>query len=110
MNVSLNWLNGHLDLSNHSIQELDDLLTFAGVEVEGIQQQGLSTELVVVAQIKEAVQHPVADRLKICQVDAGEGASMLMNAAKWVSSTDGDKRMDALASAMGQCFLQVLDL
>ncbi len=74
MNVSLNWLNGHLDLSNHSIQELDDLLTFAGVEVEGIQQQGLSTELVVVAQIKEAVQHPDADRLKICQVDAGEGA------------------------------------
>jgi phenylalanyl-tRNA synthetase beta chain len=52
MNVSLNWLNEHLDLSNHSIQELDDLLTFAGVEVEGIQQQGLSTELVVVAQIK----------------------------------------------------------
>lgn len=74
MNVSLNWLNDHLDLSNHSIQELDDLLTFAGVEVEGIQQQGLSTELVVVAQIKEAVQHPDADRLKVCQVDAGEGS------------------------------------
>lgn len=73
MNVSLNWLNDHLDLSNHSIRELDDLLTFAGVEVEGIQQQGLSTELVVVAQIIEAVQHPDADRLKVCQVDAGEG-------------------------------------
>ena len=74
MNVSLNWLNDHLDLSNHTIQELDDLLTFAGVEVEGIEQLGLSTELVVVAQIKEAVQHPDADRLKVCQVDAGEGA------------------------------------
>ncbi len=74
MNVSLNWLNEHLDLSNHSIQELDDLLTFAGVEVEGIQQQGLSTELVVVAQIKEAYQHPDADKLKVCKVDAGEGA------------------------------------
>ncbi len=73
MNVSLNWLNDHLDLSNHSIQELDDLLTFAGVEVEGIHQQGLSTELVVVAQIKEVAQHPDADRLKVCQVDAGEG-------------------------------------
>lgn len=73
MNVSLNWLNDHLDLSNHSIQEIDDLLTFAGVEVEGIRQLGLSTELVVVAQIKEAVQHPDADRLKVCQVDAGEG-------------------------------------
>lgn len=74
MNVSLNWLQTHLDLSKHSIQELDDLLTFAGVEVEGIEQRGLSTELVVVAQIKEATQHPDADRLKVCQVDAGEGA------------------------------------
>lgn len=74
MNVSLNWLNDHLDLSKHSIQELDDLLTFAGVEVEGIEQRGLATELVVVAQIKEAVQHPDADRLKVCQVDAGEGS------------------------------------
>jgi phenylalanyl-tRNA synthetase beta chain len=74
MNVSFNWLNDHLDLSDHSIQQLDDLLTFAGVEVEGIEQKGLSTKLVVVAQVKEAVQHPNADRLKVCQVDAGEGS------------------------------------
>ncbi|WP_018970447.1 phenylalanine--tRNA ligase subunit beta [Rubritalea marina] len=74
MNVSFNWLNDHLDLSDHSIAQLDDLLTFAGVEVEGVEQQGLSTELVVVAQIKDAVQHPNADRLKVCQVDAGEGS------------------------------------
>lgn len=73
MNVSFNWLNDNLDLSDHSIEQLDDLLTFAGVEVEGIEQKGLSTKLVVVAQIKEAVQHPNADRLKVCQVDAGEG-------------------------------------
>jgi len=74
MNVSLNWLNDHLDLSKHSLHKMDDLLTFAGVEVEGISQQGLQTELVVVAKIMEAVQHPDADRLKVCQVDAGEGA------------------------------------
>jgi len=73
MNVSLNWLQDHLDLSAYSIEQLDDLLTFAGVEVEGIEQRGLSSELVVVAEIKEAVQHPDADRLKVCQVDAGEG-------------------------------------
>lgn len=74
MNVSLNWLQDHLDLSAYSIDQLDDLLTFAGVEVEGIEQRGLSSELVVVAEIKEAVQHPDADRLKVCQVDAGEGS------------------------------------
>jgi phenylalanyl-tRNA synthetase beta chain len=74
MNISLNWLATHLDLSGKSIQEIDDLFTFAGVEVEGIVSKGISSEKIVVAQIKEAVQHPNADRLKVTQVDCGEGA------------------------------------
>ncbi len=73
MNVSLNWLATHLDLSGKSIKEIDDLFTFAGVEVEGIISKGVTSEKIVVAQIKEAVQHPNADRLKVTQVDAGEG-------------------------------------
>lgn len=73
MNISLNWLSSHLDLSGKSIKEIDDLFTFAGVEVEGIETKGISSEKIVVAQIKEAVQHPNADKLKVTQVDAGEG-------------------------------------
>ncbi|MCB1130523.1 MAG: phenylalanine--tRNA ligase subunit beta, partial [Verrucomicrobiae bacterium] len=73
MNVSLNWLSTHLDLGGKSIKEIDDLLTFAGVEVEGIETKGIVSEKIVVAQIKEAVQHPNADKLKVTQVDAGEG-------------------------------------
>jgi len=72
MNVSLNWLNDHLDLSDYSLQQIDDLLTFAGVEVEGIQKQGVPSDKVVVAKIVSAEQHPNADRLKVCMVDAGE--------------------------------------
>jgi len=74
MNISLNWLASHLDLSGKSIQEIDDLFTFAGVEVEGIISKGITSEKIIVAQIKEAVQHPNADRLKVTQVDCGEGA------------------------------------
>jgi len=74
MNVSLNWLATHLDLSGKSIKEIDDLLTFAGVEVEGIVSKGISSNKIVVARIMEAVQHPNADRLKVTQVDCGEGA------------------------------------
>ncbi len=74
MNISLNWLATHLDLSGKSIKEIDDLFTFAGVEVEGIVSKGIASEKIVVAQIKEAVQHPNADRLKVTQVDCGEGA------------------------------------
>lgn len=73
MNISLNWLASHLDLSGKSIKEIDDLFTFAGVEVEGIVSKGIASEKIVVAQIMEAVQHPNADRLKVTQVDAGEG-------------------------------------
>jgi phenylalanyl-tRNA synthetase beta chain len=73
MNISLNWLATHLDLSGKSIKEIDDLFTFAGVEVEGIVSKGIASEKIVVAEIKEAVQHPNADRLKVTQVDVGEG-------------------------------------
>ena len=73
MNVSLNWLKDHLDLDHMSIQDMDDLLTFAGVEVEGISQKGVPTDKVVVAQVKSAEKHPDADKLKVCMVDAGEG-------------------------------------
>ena len=73
MNISLNWLGTHLDLSGKSIKEIDDLFTFAGVEVEGIVTKGITSEKIVVARIMEAVQHPNADRLKVTQVDAGEG-------------------------------------
>jgi len=73
MNISLNWLSTHLDFGGKSIQEIDDLFTFAGVEVEGIVSKGITSDRIVVAQIMEAVQHPNADKLKVTQVDAGEG-------------------------------------
>ena len=72
MNISLNWLATHLALSGKSIKEIDDLFTFAGVEVEGIVSKGITSDRIVVAQIMEAVQHPNADRLKVTQVNCGE--------------------------------------
>lgn len=72
MNTSLNWLSTHLDLGGKSTEELDNLLTFAGVEVEGIESKGVNSDKIVVAEIKEAQQHPNADRLKVTQVDCGE--------------------------------------
>jgi phenylalanyl-tRNA synthetase beta chain len=74
MHISLNWLATHLDLAGKPIKEIDDLLTFAGVEVEGIIIEGITSDKIVVAQVMEAVQHPHADRLKVTHVDAGEGS------------------------------------
>ena len=73
MKVSLNWLRELVELPS-SVEALVDLLTLAGVEVEGIETRGVSIAEVVVAEIRESVQHPNADRLSVCQVDDGSGA------------------------------------
>lgn len=73
MKISLNWLREHLDWTGKSVEELEQLLTFAGVEIEAVIAQGVQSDRVVVAQVMEAEQHPNADRLKVTKVDAGEG-------------------------------------
>ena len=45
MNVSLNWLSSYIDLEGLGTQEMADMLTFAGIEVEGIQERGVTTDL-----------------------------------------------------------------
>ncbi len=98
MNISLNWLATHLDLSGRSIPEIDALFTFAGVEVEGIISKGVTSEKIVVAQIMEAIQHPNADRLKVTQVDCGE-ATLRQIVCGAQNYTVGDKVPCALPGA-----------
>jgi len=74
MKVSLNWLRELVELPP-SVPQLVDLLTLAGVEVEGVEKTGVDIPNVVVAQIRESVQHPNADRLSVCQVDDGSGTA-----------------------------------
>ncbi|MEO5687900.1 MAG: phenylalanine--tRNA ligase subunit beta [Burkholderiaceae bacterium] len=50
---------------------LADLLTMAGLEVEEMHPVAPPFSGVVVGEIVEAVQHPNADKLRVCKVDAG---------------------------------------
>src|SRR3954468_24637672 len=72
MKFSVNWLREFVALPTN-IDELANLLTMAGIEIEGIEKRGADFANVVVAQIKTSVQHPNADRLSVCQVDDGSG-------------------------------------
>ncbi len=74
MNISLNWLASSIDLEGLETREMADMLTFAGIEVEGISERGVSTDLVVVAQVMEKTPVEGSDHLNVCMVDAGEGA------------------------------------
>ncbi|MBC7435770.1 MAG: phenylalanine--tRNA ligase subunit beta [Bdellovibrionales bacterium] len=56
-----------------STAELAATLTMAGLEVEELKPVAPPFTKIVVGKIVEAVQHPNADRLRICQVDAGQG-------------------------------------
>jgi phenylalanyl-tRNA synthetase beta chain len=54
-----------------STQELADLLTMSGMEVEELRPVAPPFERIVVGEIVEAVQHPQADKLRVCKVNAG---------------------------------------
>ncbi|HQS00222.1 MULTISPECIES: phenylalanine--tRNA ligase subunit beta [unclassified Polaromonas] len=56
-----------------STEQLAETLTMAGLEVEDLQPVAPPFSKIVVGEIREAVQHPDADRLRVCQVDVGQG-------------------------------------
>lgn len=70
MIVTYNWLKEFVDF-DLSPEELADLLTMIGLEVEGISSIGGGMDEVVVALVEEKQQHPNADKLSLCQVNNG---------------------------------------
>ena len=73
MKFSENWLRQHVPITA-TRDELAATLTAIGLEVEELTPLGESLDGVVVARIVSTEKHPEADRLQVCQVDAGQGA------------------------------------
>jgi phenylalanyl-tRNA synthetase beta chain len=71
MKVPLSWLKEYVDLGGLTARELSDLLTFSGVEVEGIATMGADYTGFVVGEVRACEPHPNADRLRLCQVFDG---------------------------------------
>src|ERR1700761_3588082 len=72
MKFTLSWLKDHLD-TTASASEVEDAMTMAGLEVEHVTDPAAKLKAFTVAKIVEAVQHPNADRLRVCQVDTVDG-------------------------------------
>jgi phenylalanyl-tRNA synthetase beta chain len=70
MKFSENWLRQHVPVAA-TRAELAATLTAIGLEVEEVVPLGEGLDGVVVARIVSAERHPQADRLQVCQVDAG---------------------------------------
>ncbi|MGA0033311.1 MAG: phenylalanine--tRNA ligase subunit beta, partial [Burkholderiales bacterium] len=72
MKLSEHWLRELVDPAL-TTTELADLLTFGGIEVEAVEPAAPAFDKVVVAEILSVEKHPQADRLNVCQVNAGSG-------------------------------------
>lgn len=72
MKFTLSWLKDHLE-TNATVQQVVDAMTMAGLEVEHVDDPASKLAAFSVAKIVEAVQHPNADRLRVCQVDTRDG-------------------------------------
>lgn len=75
MKFSENWLRTYVNPALDS-EALGHALTMAGLEVEALEPAAPPFDKVVVAQVISLAKHPDADRLNVCQVDAGQGAPL----------------------------------
>ena len=73
MNISYRWLQDLVPGLNASPQRIADRLAMLGAPVDEIVDIGAPLKDVVIARVVEARQHPNADRLRLCTVDAGTG-------------------------------------
>ncbi len=71
MKVSLNWLQDYVNVHlEPSI--IAEKLTMAGLEVEAVEPRYDYLDNIVVARVIKVKKHPNADKLSVCQVDAGQ--------------------------------------
>ncbi|MBU3628490.1 phenylalanine--tRNA ligase subunit beta [Polynucleobacter sp. AP-Reno-20A-A9] len=75
MQFSESWLRQYVNPSLDS-DALGHAMTMAGLEVEERHSVAPAFTKIVIAQILSAEQHPDADRLRVCKVDAGTGQEL----------------------------------
>lgn len=72
MKFTIDWLKDHLD-TTASNDEIIETLTMVGLEVEEVEDQAKVLNDFVVCEVISAVQHPNADKLRVCMVNTGSG-------------------------------------
>lgn len=72
MKFTLSWLRDHLD-TDATLDALAAALTDLGHEVEGVEDPAARLGAFRIARVIEAVQHPNADRLRVCRVETWPG-------------------------------------
>jgi len=71
MKLSLNWLKDFVDISNLTIEQIEEQMVSCGFEVESIETLGSGTNLIV-GEVLECENHPDSDHLHITKVNIGK--------------------------------------
>jgi phenylalanyl-tRNA synthetase beta chain len=86
MKVPNSWLRAYCD-PGVSVEELADEIAMHSIEVERISHVGApSPDAFVVGKVISVEQHPDADKLSVCEVDAGEGVRTIVCGAPNVAA------------------------
>ena len=72
MKVPISWLREYIDIDDLSVQDLADRMTFAGIEIEGIETIGGVPEKLVVGEVRACESIPESDHLHKCRVFDGK--------------------------------------
>src|SRR5204863_10153134 len=86
MRVPYAWLREYCD-PGLPVAEVAELLSLKAVEVERVSEAGVTDPAgFVVGRVLGAEQHPNADRLRVCTVDAGDGERTIVCGAPNVAA------------------------
>ncbi len=69
MKFTLSWLKEHLE-TEATAEEIGEALTDLGLELEALEDPATRLGAFTICRVIEAVQHPDADRLRLCRVEA----------------------------------------
>lgn len=78
MKVPLSWLKEFIDLPTEDPVELKAVIDMLGHEVEGYEILDVGWTDVVVGRVAKIAPHPDADKVRVCQVDTGNGPEQII--------------------------------
>ena len=87
MLITLNWLKDFIEIKEDP-QELSEILTNAGLEVEAVSPIAADLTNIVVAKILKISEHPNASRLVLCDVTDGDTVYKIVCGAKNMKEGD----------------------
>ena len=82
MQVSLNWLNEFVDLSDIEVEQIAHELTMSGLEVEAVEEVKPKFTNIKTVKIEKIDNHPNSDRLHLVTVNTGSGLKTVVCGAQ----------------------------